>query len=127
MATNYSLHLKLHKSQSFRDTGKRFALFERTAEFSFCVLIDCPADRGTAETDAAEEGKMVLPPLSPPPQKATAMLWCKISYSSGMVNSHNCRIWSSESPDPVREYEWESPTLNVCPRLPIWSVSPITS
>jgi hypothetical protein len=36
----------------------------------------------------------------------------------GVVNRHNCRIWGSESPHAVREYERDSPKLNVWCALP---------
>jgi transposase len=34
-------------------------------------------------------------------------------HMCGIVNRHNCRIWGSESPHAVREYERDSPKLNV--------------
>lgn len=34
-------------------------------------------------------------------------------YVSGKVNRHNCRIWGSENPHGIREYERDSPKVNV--------------
>jgi hypothetical protein len=40
-----------------------------------------------------------------------------------MVNRHNCRIWGSESPHAVREYERDGPKVNVWCALSCHEVS----
>jgi hypothetical protein len=74
------------------------------------VLIDCPADSGAAEAYTADESKMEV---SLSKDNVCVVVLGNISYSGGIINRDNYRLWGSEFPDAVREYERVSPKLNV--------------